>query len=110
MHVVALQGLDLGRVLIHSVAAALLRRTSIAGLAISAADDATRDELRRLSSSLDHLSVLSTLSPMPGFRRWLHESKQIHNPNDERSMLQLASRSGIESRLVVRKVTWSSTV
>lgn len=89
----ALQGLDLGRVLIHSVAAALLRLNSIAGLAISQPDDATREEIKRLSSSsLDQLNVLSTLSPMPGFRKWLNESKQLHNPNDETSMLQLARR------------------
>jgi hypothetical protein len=88
---VALQGLDLGRVLIHSVAAALLRLRSIAGLAtIARTDDATHDELRRLS--LDRLGVLSTLSPMPSFRRWLNDSKQPHNPNDETSMLRLAQR------------------
>jgi len=76
----ALSGLDLGKTLIYAVADALTSarhddaKQQQKKLRV-ALDQATRQHLNQLD--LSRLAVLSTLSPMPTFRKWLEQQSQL---------------------------------
>lgn len=60
------------RVFLKAVGAALTNSAPIEALTVAPLDDAARRSIDALE--LRKLSVLSTLSPMPGFRRWLRDN------------------------------------
>jgi hypothetical protein len=95
----ALAGLDLGRTLLHSVLSAMASDSSVPGLMTAPLDERTRAHVQSLQ--LRHLSVCATLSPMPGFRAWLRETRG-HAVNANSSDLRALAREYLVTRARTR--------